>query len=237
MNFSQLFEHVRLEVQRRIERGTLSVSLLARQSGLGQGHVSNFLRARRGVSHRTLDKILEALHLDIQDLMPSHGEAQAAWVEGQQGNTMFVAVVSEEAAISERYIRSGSVRELTPLSISLLRGLRTRCPPSRKGWQRFIAVRVGAEAARGMSPEVRAGALLVIDRQYTSLTQYEPSEPSLFAVRDGAILVVRYAEYAASRLVLRPFQRNEPLRVIPVGSREEANELVVGRVVYVGNVR
>jgi len=43
MNFTQMHERLRLELLRRIQRGTLSVSLLARQTGFGQAHISNFL--------------------------------------------------------------------------------------------------------------------------------------------------------------------------------------------------
>jgi transcriptional regulator with XRE-family HTH domain len=237
MNFSQLVEHVRLEVQRRIERGTLSVSLLARQTGLGQGHVSNFLHARRGVSATTLDKILNALQIGVEDLLPAARTVPGPWVEGQRGDTVDVPVVSADAAMFERYIRGRSVREQVTLTAELVRGLRTRCPPARKRWQRFVAVRIGAAGARGMRPEVRLGALLVVDRHYTSLTPYDPSEPSLYAVRDGEELVARYAEYTSSRLVLRPLQMSEQVRVIAVSSRDEARQLVIGRVLYVGNRR
>jgi len=233
MNFSQLVEHVRLEVQRRIERGTLSVSLLARQTGLGQGHVSNFLHGRRGVSAGTLDRILEALQLGVEDLLPSGREMRGAWVEGQQGATVVLPVVSADAAMFERYIRGGSVREQATFGVEMVRGLRTRCPPERSTWQRFVAVRVGALGAQGMYPELRPGALVVVDRHYTSLTRYAEGEASLYAVRDGTELVVRYAEYAASRLVLRPLQMSAAVKVIAVSSREAARELVVGRVVVV----
>jgi len=45
MNFTQMHERLRLELLRRIQRGTLSVSLLARQTGFGQAHLSNFYTA------------------------------------------------------------------------------------------------------------------------------------------------------------------------------------------------
>jgi hypothetical protein len=95
---------------------------------------------------------------------------------------------------------------------------------------------MGAAGARGMEPEVRPGALLVLDRHYTSLSAYQEGQATLYAIRDGAGLVARYAEYAASRLVLRPLQMSLAVTVIAVGSREAARELVVGRVVVVRNV-
>ena len=47
MNFTQMHERLRLELLRRIQRGTLSVSLLSRQTGFGQAHLSNFLNRKR----------------------------------------------------------------------------------------------------------------------------------------------------------------------------------------------
>jgi len=71
MNFTQLQERLRLELRRRIERGTLSVSLLARQTGLGQAHLSNFLNSRRGLSLGALDRILGSQRLTTADLLPN----------------------------------------------------------------------------------------------------------------------------------------------------------------------
>ena len=63
MNFTQMHERLRLELLRRIQRGTLSVSLLARQTGFGQPHLSNFLHSRRQLSLEGMDRLLAAQHL------------------------------------------------------------------------------------------------------------------------------------------------------------------------------
>jgi hypothetical protein len=83
MNFSKLQERVRVELLRRIERGTLSVSLLSRQTGLGQPHISNFLHRRRGLSLTSLDLILEAQRLEISDLLPARREPKAELREAE----------------------------------------------------------------------------------------------------------------------------------------------------------
>ena len=235
MNFSQLVEQVRLELQRRIERGTLSVSLLARQTGLGQAHLSNFLHGRRGVKAETLDRILSAQGLSVEDLTPSRRETRGAQLTGQMGRIVMLPVVTPEAAMFERYIRAVRGREMAPFQVALVNGLRPRCPPARREWERFVVVRWSAANAAGMSPVIEAGALILVDRHYTSLTAYEVDRPTLYAVRVEAGLVVRYAEYAASRLVLRPVQLQTPIIVVAVSSRDEARERVVGRVVFVGN--
>src|SRR5579863_10212162 len=77
MNFLQMHERLRLELLRRIQRGTLSVSLLARQTGFGQSHISNFLRSRRQLSLEALDRVLIAQHMTAGDLLPlkiTHGD-------------------------------------------------------------------------------------------------------------------------------------------------------------------
>jgi hypothetical protein len=71
MNLTQMHERLRLELLRRIQRGTLSVSLLARQSGYGQAHMSNFLHNRRQLSLEAMDRILSAQHIDASDLLPA----------------------------------------------------------------------------------------------------------------------------------------------------------------------
>jgi hypothetical protein len=71
MNFTQMHERLRLELLRRIQRGTVSVSLLGRQTGFGQAHLSNFLHRRRQLSLEAMDRILTAQHLTVADLLPS----------------------------------------------------------------------------------------------------------------------------------------------------------------------
>ena len=77
MNFTQMHERLRLELLRRIQRGTVSVSLLARQTGFGQAHLSNFLHSRRQLSLEAMDRILAAQHLTAADLLPAMHQAGA----------------------------------------------------------------------------------------------------------------------------------------------------------------
>ena len=52
MKFLELHERLRLVTWRRIDQGVLSSSLLARQTGLAQAHISNFLHRRRRLVRR-----------------------------------------------------------------------------------------------------------------------------------------------------------------------------------------
>ena len=68
MNFTAMQDRLRRELLRRIGRGTLSVSLLARQTGLCEAHVSNFLRSRRQLSLRAMDFVLHAQSIEAYHL-------------------------------------------------------------------------------------------------------------------------------------------------------------------------
>jgi len=83
MNFTQMHERLRLELLRRIQRGTVSVSLLARQTGFGQSHLSNFLHSRRQLSLDALDRILAAQHMAAGDLLPATYKGEGMQFEGE----------------------------------------------------------------------------------------------------------------------------------------------------------
>lgn len=207
MNFSQLQERLRLELLRRIERGTVSVSLLARQTGLVQGHVSNFLHGRRGLSVGTLDKLLAAQRLTADDLMPGRREAAGSMgslLSGQVGEAGLVPLVSADTAMFEPFLRPSAVQTMLPFPAECLTGLLVRCPPARRQWERFVAVRIGAEEARAMEPVLKADCVVVLDRHYTSFRDYDEGKANLYGARGqgSARLVIRYAQSEAGRVVL-----------------------------------
>lgn len=226
---------MRLELLRRIERGTLSVSLLARQTGMGQPHVSNFLRARRGLSLGTLDKILGAQRLTVADLLPAPREARGGMPGGQMEDVALVPLVSHTAALFEPHIRASSVQTMVAFPAGSMEGLRERCTSARKQWERFVAVRIGVEDARAMAPLVGAEALVVLDRHYNSFRAYRDSGMNVYGVRVGAALMLRYADFQAGRLVLRPHGQGFPMEVMEVAGGETPNDLLVGRVAVILN--
>jgi transcriptional regulator with XRE-family HTH domain len=235
MNFSQLQERVRLELLRRIERGTLSVSLLARQTGLGQPHISNFLHSRRGLSLKTLDRILEAQHLQIADLLPARRGAREEMREEGAGAVVEIPLVAQAVAVFEPYIRLSSTIALLPFPDDVVKGLEPRCSNARRQWDRFVAVRIGAEEARPMEPVVQAEAVVVLDRHYTSFHPYQEGGVNLYGARLGSRMVVRYAQFQEQRVVLRAHQARVKAEVLEPGPGETGNDLLVGRVVLVVN--
>jgi len=232
MNFTQMHERLRLELLRRIQRGTVSVSLLARQTGFGQSHLSNFLHSRRQLSLEALDRILAAQHMGAGDLLPANFQGLALPADGESSA---VPVVSHAVALFEPHIRPSATQSMLHLPAGLLQTLRARASNSRRAWQRFVAVRIPGADALAMEPLILPEAITLIDRHYNSLIPYRPNRPNLYAVRHGAHLTLRYVDFVASRLVLRPHNIAFPVDLLEVDSGEPPSELLAGRVALILN--
>jgi hypothetical protein len=232
MNFTQIHERLRLELLRRIQRGTLSVSLLARQTGLGQPHLSNFLRVRRKLSLEAMDRILAAQHLTVADLLPVMARAAAA--QSPEAGDM-VPVVTHAAALFEPYIRPSAVQSMLHFPAGTLESIRARASSARRAWQRFVAVRTHAADAPAMEPLVLPEAIALIDRHYNSLAPYRPNRPNLYAVRHDSHLKLRYVDLELNRLVLRPLNIAYPVELIDVDQWESPSDPLAGRVALIVN--
>ncbi|HET7103805.1 MAG TPA: hypothetical protein VFI20_06930 [Terracidiphilus sp.] len=232
MNFTQMHEHLRLELLRRIQRGTLSVSLLARQTGFGQSHLSNFLHNRRHLSLDALDRILTAQHLGADDLMAGKVQFTDSPIEDEGGR---VPVVSHSSALFEPFIRPSAVHAQLHLPQGALHSIRARATNQRRRWERFVAVRIAPADALPMDPLILPEAFAVIDRHYNSLAPYRPSRPNLYAVRSGSHLALRYVDFLAARLVLRPHNLAFPIDLIDAGQEGPPSELIAGRIAFILN--
>jgi len=232
MNFTQMHERLRLELLRRTQRGTLSVSLLARQTGFGQPHLSNFLHGRRQLSLEALDRVLAAQHLTAGDLLPDVHADRASPVDGE---SCAVPVVSHATAIFEPFIRPSAVQFTLHLPAGLLETIRARTSNPRRAWERFVAVRVPRAEALAMDPLVLPEAIALLDRHYNSLVPYRSNRPNLYAIRNGAHLILRYADYLSNRLVLRPHNLAFPMDLIDVEPGASPSELIAGRVALILN--
>jgi hypothetical protein len=232
MNFTQMHERLRLELLRRIQRGTVSVSLLARQTGFGQSHLSNFLHSRRQLSLEAMDRILGAQHMAAGDLLPA---SYLVGSEPADEDSSLVPVVSHAAALFEPFIRPSAVQWMLQLPPGMLRTMRRRVSSPRRAWQRFVATRISSADALPMEPVLLPDAIALIDRHYNSLMPYRPNRPNVYAVRHGAQLSVRYADFQSNRLVLRPHNGAFPVELIEVEPGESPNDLIVGRVALILN--
>jgi transcriptional regulator with XRE-family HTH domain len=232
MNFTQMHERLRQELLRRIQRGTLSVSLLARQSGLGQPHLSNFLRNKRQLSLQALDRVLASQRLSAADLLPALARPEPLGIDPEFAA---IPVVSHASAIADPFIRSVAGQEMLRVPARMLESLQARAPGNRRAWQRFVAVRVEEADALPMDPLVLPGAIALLDRHYNSLAPFRPERRNLYAVRQGARLTLRYAEILSRRLVLRPHSLAFPVELIDIESGASAHEFLAGRVALILN--
>ena len=232
MNFSQMHERLRLELLRRIQRGSLSVSLLARQTDFGQAHLSNFLRSRRQLSLEAMDRILAAQHLTAADLLPATYRAEDRALD-EEGSS--VPIVSHATALFEPFIRPSAIQSMLHLPPGVLGTQRARVSNQRRAWQRFVAVRILAQDALPMDPLLLPDAIALIDRHYNSLMAYRPNRPNLYAVRNGSHLTLRYLDFVSSRLVLRPHNIAFPVELIEIDHEGSPSELIAGRIALVIN--
>jgi hypothetical protein len=231
MNFTQMHERLRLELLRRIQRGSLSVSLLSRQTGFGQAHLSNFLHSRRHLSLDALDRILAAQRMAADDLLPAQIREMDLPVESRSNR---VPVVTHSAALFEPVIRSSAVHGIVEVPASFLRW-RARPSPNRRRWERFVAISVPAADSLPMDPIVMPDALLILDRHWNSLVQYRPHRPNLYAVRQHSHLAIRYLDFLLNRLVLRPHNIAFPVDLVEIPPGESPNDAIAGRVTLILN--
>lgn len=229
MKFIELHERLRLETWRRIDLGAQSSALLARQTGLTQAHISNFLHRRRRLSLPALDRILHAQALSIEDLSARHSDFPSP--EGNSRETMdIVPIVSQTVAMTAPAVVTKSDADSIHLPAGWLTSFPARRAVSRRSWVRFVAVRVTAAQALSMDPVLRLGSVVIIDRHYNSLAAWKPPHPNLYAVRIGPQMAFRHVSFEASRLVLRPRALDYPVELIELSEQESPSDLLIGRV-------
>jgi hypothetical protein len=227
MNFSQLHERLRIEIARRIDRGLLTGTLLARQTGLRPSHLSNFVHRKRKLSLSALDRVLAAQLLSIEDLLPEFARTPP---EHDPEKASTVPLVAHATALHSPIVNKRATLELIHLPAGTLDQLRPRRTLARRNWQRFLAVRLTPAQARPMEPILQSGAVVVIDRHYNSLAPNDPSRPNIYAVDLLNTLAFRYVSYEANRLVLRPHALDTPVELLRLGAEESPSACIIGRV-------
>jgi hypothetical protein len=229
MKLLELHERLRLEIWRRIDMGVLSTVLLARQTGLAQPHISNFLHRRRRLSLPALDRILLAQNLSVEDLAgsPHHPNSRP---EESHAVMDAIPIVSQSSAMTSPVIPPRASRESVHLPEEWLAGLPVRRAVTRRGWERFVGVRITATQAVAMDPLLRARSVVILDRHYNSLAPCRPLQPNIYAVRVGARFLFRHVSFESSRLILRPRAFDYPVELIDLAPQDSPSDLIVGRV-------
>src|ERR1700730_9411912 len=88
MRFRDLHEALRLEVLRRLDLGLLTGSELARLTGFRQAHISNFLHAKRSLSLTGLDRVLVAINLTVDDVLPTHQSTELPTIRASASESL-----------------------------------------------------------------------------------------------------------------------------------------------------
>jgi hypothetical protein len=234
MNFQDLHELLRLELLRRISRGTLTQSRLAQQADFQQAHISNFLNRKRALSLEGLDRVLASQNLTIDQLLPLDLNASSQPQPVQISDPVeIVPVVSPSAAMDDARIPPSAIIETIQVSASRLHDNRARPSTRHAHWQRFLAIRADTQQSAAMDPLVAPGAIAVLDRHYNSLAPYRAHQPTLYAVRCGAALLLRFVDFDEGRLILRPYSRDFPVQLLPLATHETPADYIVGRVCLV----
>jgi hypothetical protein len=228
MNLRDIHEHLRLELLRRIDRGVLSGSLLARQTGFRQAHISNVLNRKRLLSPEGLDRVLAATNLDIEQIVALQAPADTR-THPRKGETVLIPIVSAAAALHQPQLSAPS-SQILHLPVAQLSENRARPAPLRAHWQRYLAIVLDAEQAAPMAPLLSSGALVVLDRHYTSLAPYREPHPTLYAVNFGDRLLLRFVSLEDGHLVLRPASPPSPLRLVRLGAHDSPADYIIGRV-------
>jgi hypothetical protein len=231
MNFQDLHELLRLELQRRIDRGPLTGSRLAHQAGFQQAHISNFLNRKRALSLEGLDRVLASQNLSIEHILPLDLNAASSQNRAENSDPIeTIPVVSPSAAMDDALILPASIIETIQVSASRLHDNRARPSTKHAHWQRFLAIRADTQQSAAMDPLLSPGAIAVLDRHYNSLAPYRAHQPTLYAVRCGAALLLRFVDFDEGRLILRPYSRDFPVQLLPLASHETPADYIVGRV-------
>ncbi len=230
MNFQHLHELLRLELVERIERGVLTGTRLARQTGFQQAHISNFLNRKRSLSLGGLDRVLASQELTVDQLLPLDLSATAAAPAISSCTLESVPVVSPACAMNEAVIPPAQVLETVHISATRIYDSRPRTNPRQAKWQRYVAIHLDATQAAAMAPLLTPGAVAVIDRHYNSLAPYRAHQPNLYAVRYGTGMLLRHVDFDAGHLVLRPASVGYPIHLQAVAPGKPPTDYIVGRV-------
>jgi hypothetical protein len=198
-----------------------------------QAHISNFLNRKRSLSLEGLDRVLNSQNLTIEQILPLDLAAQSSTPIQISDPIEIVPVVSPSAAMDEARISPSSIIETIQVSASRLHDNRARPSTKHAHWQRFLAIRADTQQSAAMDPLLAPGAIAVLDRHYNSLAPYRAHQSTLYAVRCGTALLLRFVDFDEGRLILRPYSRDFPVQLLPLATHETPGDYIIGRVCLV----
>jgi hypothetical protein len=233
MRLLDLQDRLRAHIRARIDRREWTGVSLSREAGLQQGHLSNFLNARRGLSLESMDRLLDALRIGVLDLVDADEIARRVPRAPAGAGLESVAVVSVEHAARLPRFTPQQVGGTVSFRKAFLRRLRPHDVCHRGDWLRFVSVKLDRDTVQVMFPRGPTGATLLVDRHYTSLTPYRRHHPNLYAVRLHSRCAVGYVTPAGDHLVLRPGNPDLPVELARINRTRSYSDYIVGRVCHV----
>jgi transcriptional regulator with XRE-family HTH domain len=235
MKFRGLQDSLRRKLLHQIEEGELTGLGLAERTGFRQAHISNFLNGKRQLSVDGMDRVLTVQNISVLDLLdPREISKRAQFPPPSDREFTNVFLVDDQVASREPAVPSMMVKETLKFRSSFLRRLRPECEDSRLRWDRFVVLRISAHEGMSMYPRLLPGAIVLIDRHYTSAKPYRRNEQNMHAVRKDKGCKVKYVEVAGNNLILRPHNNDYAVEVVPMRPGSTVSEYIVGRVCYVG---
>src|SRR5215472_11495489 len=202
MKLHELQDQLRVHIRSRIGRRELTGIRLARAAGFPQGHLSNFLNARRGLSLESMDRLLETLGIGVLDLVDDREIQKRAALPAAAEGVETVAMVSPQHAALARFAPH-QILEMRSFNQSFLRRLKAHFVEDRSDWVRFIVLRMKVKQSPFFAYRSSSAAVLV-DRHYSSLQPYRRFHPNLYVVRMRAGCTIGYVSIFDDHLVLRP---------------------------------
>jgi plasmid maintenance system antidote protein VapI len=229
MLIADLHERIRLCVLATIDSRKITGTALAEKVGVKQAHISNFLTRKRGLSIEKMDALLDALGLNIEQMVAVSEQTQ---VRKESAALESVPLIRLQAAMNPTFDDDMS-RGKAVFPRALLRRLKAAPPEMRKLWVRFIAIKADRALSAPMSPRVESGSVLLIDRHFCSLDKYRNDEPNLYLINKDGVCVVRWVEMRGTQLCLRPDRNDYPLDAISINRRNPLESCIVGRVAHI----
>jgi hypothetical protein len=168
MTLLDLQDKLRSHIRARIGRGDLTGTGLARDAGFPQGHLSNFLNSRRGLSLESMDRLLDTLGIGVLDLVDVGEIERRSAARGPSSKIESVAMVSAKDAALARFTPD-QILETRSFNKSFLRKLKARYTVDRRDWLRFVLIKLDMKKTHGFFPFEISAATLLVDRHYSSL--------------------------------------------------------------------
>jgi len=232
MTLQNLQDQLRAHIRARIRRGEMTGSDLAREAEFPQGHLSNFLNARRGLSLESMDRLLDTLGIGVLDLVDAKDIQQRAVLPEAAAGIERVALVSPKNAGLARFAPH-QILETRSFNRSFLRKLKSRSVEDRRDWLRFVLIKLDGKGAR-LLPFGRSSVTLLLDRHYNSLQPYRRLRPNVYAVSFGGRCVMGHVSVLNEYLVLRPRDPQQEVEMLRIERGKSYSDYIVGRVCHVG---